>query len=685
MSAAATSRVGRVARVAANGVPLLAAAFVYAPILGSYFLWDDFSNFVVIADAGPLHFIVTPMAGHVLLARNALLALCWVLFGFDAGPYFWTVLLTHLLNVWLLFRLVLRLTDRAAVAAAAATLWGISPLHVEALAWYAVFGQVLTTTVMLAVMLDAARCIAPPRRVSFARALAWGGVLLVGASCFGTGLGIAGSVPLAILLMVPGARRPPIAAALVASIVGVGLLYVGSQWGHATYASAVTGAAPTSVAPLAGMLLHLIRHGLVRLVAGPFVVGVTDPRSASWAVLLVIGGLAAVTILRRGAASRRAVLGLVAIVLGTYGVIALGRANWGDIMHGVDRSALILRYHYAGSAALAVLLGVLLPSLARRRPLVVDALCTAWIVVALARAWVVPLPIDTHDVVRRLVAAEVARADARIAAAAPQAPVVLDNTRLPPMVTGLFRPTMIPGVAALMILSHPPADLEERGIRFAEPSAAVREAFAAPRSRRLSRLLVAPAVVPGGHPPTGASPACEDRLVHTLLRFQRQLIRCELDVAVGGSPEPCRAAAADAAVARLLPRQGERPCRECFRPRLQAAQLRAAYRTGGWMLRCGPATALADAPPPTPAAARCRAKGGRALAHLLDDLSRCHLRAAERTHTLDDPPCVDAAEQRYLARMRRLGDACAACQPALQAAAAKRGTRQLLEEVFCTF
>jgi hypothetical protein len=670
--------------VLAACVPLLATAWVYAPIRNSFFLWDDFSNFVVVADAGPLRFIVTPMAGHVLLARNALLALWWVLFGLDAGPYFWTVLLMHLLNVWLLSRLVLRLTHRAAVAAVVATLWGISPLHTEPLAWYAVFGQVLTATVMLAVTADAARCLDPPRQVSSRRALAWGCFLLLGATCFGTGLGIAATVPLAILLLVPGARRPRVAAVLLGTIAALALLYAGSQWHQATLASAITGATNLAAAPR--MLLHLVRHGLARLVAGPFIVGRVDPGLGSWAVLAVTAAFGIAAVVRRGAAVRSAALGLLAIVLGTYGVIALGRANWADINHGVEAAALTLRYHYAGSAALAALLGVLLAAVTTRRGRVVDGLCAAWIVLVLVRCWLVPLPVDTHDVVRRMVSAAIARTDARLAGASPQAPVTLDNTRLPPLVTGLFGPTMIPGVAALMVLTHPPAGLEERGVRFAEPSAAVRDAFAAPRSRRLSRLLVAPAVVPGGLPPTGTSPPCEYAVVRTLLRYQRQLIRCELDPAAGGgAPDQCRTAAAEDALFHLTQSRNGRFCRTCYRPSVQVARLRSAYRNGGWMLRCDSNDPAAGRALATPAAARCRTRSGRAFVHFLLDLTRCHLRAAERTHTLDDPPCIEAAEQRYVERMRELGEACAACQPALLAPTAKRVTRELLESVFCTF
>ena len=126
-----TARARRVGRLLAFAVPLLATAWVYAPILHCFFFADDFFNFLTVADAGAYRFIISPMAGHVLYTRNAILAASWLLFGLDARPYFWGVLLTHLVNVGLLFGLMRRLAVRPLVATTIATLWGISPLHAE--------------------------------------------------------------------------------------------------------------------------------------------------------------------------------------------------------------------------------------------------------------------------------------------------------------------------------------------------------------------------------------------------------------------------------------------------------------------------------------------------------------------------------------------------------------------------
>jgi len=188
--------------------PLLLSAAVYAPILDSYFFADDFLNLVGIADRGCARFAFEPQGGHVLLARNLLMCAHYGLFGVAARWYFAVVLATHLLNVGLLFRVIHLLTRRRGVACIGATLWGVSPLHVESLGWYAVYGHVLTCTgllIALAVFLPHTdrRARGPGTGVSIACAI----LLLIGATCFGTGLAIAVATPLAILVMVPAARH----------------------------------------------------------------------------------------------------------------------------------------------------------------------------------------------------------------------------------------------------------------------------------------------------------------------------------------------------------------------------------------------------------------------------------------------------------------------------------------------
>src|SRR6185295_3634887 len=86
-------------------VPLLLSAIVFHGILQNYFYTDDFLHLYQIAE-DPWRFLVEPYAGHVYLTRNAIFWASAALFDGHPEPYFWIVLATHLLNVYLLFRLL---------------------------------------------------------------------------------------------------------------------------------------------------------------------------------------------------------------------------------------------------------------------------------------------------------------------------------------------------------------------------------------------------------------------------------------------------------------------------------------------------------------------------------------------------------------------------------------------------
>jgi hypothetical protein len=145
---------------------------------------------VSIVNDGFVRFVFRPFGGHNLLVRNVAFYAFWHLFGLHAAPCFWAMLLTHLLNVWLLFRVLERLTGSALLACFGATLWGTSPLAAGVLAWYAVFGQALVATILLVVL---GHLVALSRSGAAVPApTAWlYGLLLLGSVTFGVGIGVA--------------------------------------------------------------------------------------------------------------------------------------------------------------------------------------------------------------------------------------------------------------------------------------------------------------------------------------------------------------------------------------------------------------------------------------------------------------------------------------------------------------
>src|SRR5438552_2284448 len=85
---------------------VLAAGIVYFPIIHNYFVYDDFLDLYVMSNASIWTYVLHVHGGHVCVARNVVFYLCHWLFGTEPAYYFGLVLLTHLLNVALLFSVI---------------------------------------------------------------------------------------------------------------------------------------------------------------------------------------------------------------------------------------------------------------------------------------------------------------------------------------------------------------------------------------------------------------------------------------------------------------------------------------------------------------------------------------------------------------------------------------------------
>jgi hypothetical protein len=186
-------------------------------ILGQFFFADDFANLFEVANFGGRDLIMAPAVGHLSAVRNAVLALSFFAFGMHAGLYFAMVLVTHVLNVVLLFAVALRLTGRTQLACFAAILFGISPMNVGMLGWYATYGHVLATAGILGALVllvdDDDRA---PLPVSSALVIAV--CALAASQSFGTGAACASVLPVVALLLRPGLVRSRVSALVVVSI-----------------------------------------------------------------------------------------------------------------------------------------------------------------------------------------------------------------------------------------------------------------------------------------------------------------------------------------------------------------------------------------------------------------------------------------------------------------------------------
>ncbi|HJQ84541.1 MAG TPA: hypothetical protein VKA21_10720 [Candidatus Binatia bacterium] len=486
--------------------PLVVTALVYWPILGNYFHADDFVNLFHIEVLPVGQYLTEEHGGHMLVVRNLVFLLARRLFGSDPRPYFGMVLVTHLVNVGLLFAVVRRLTGRAGLAAAVAALWGTAPVNERTLGWYAVYGQVLAATLLLLVLADLARVVRDRGTVSGPRAVGWSALLVAASACFGVGIGAAAAFPVAAFLLLPrGQRSRAATAVLLALPFAVVALY--AIWNLVRVRA--YDASPNTVLLLVGMLRywqgiaamlgHLVAAGMAELVLGGLTGASRYPGGVAYGVVAGIAVTAAVAAVRSGVHARRMAACLL-LALGMYALIAAGRASlYAMRSKGPAAAGVVGRYHYAAVVPLAVLVALALDGIGvglGRSRLVVPAVAIGLAAAALQRART-PIVFDHHDYARRETerALDSIRTEARAAPAGSDAWI---RNREFAAVRYFFGGTFL-GWASVSVIFFPDDVVEGRRVHFVEPNAKVLDAFHPERYPRLTGLIAPSA-------PAGATP-----------------------------------------------------------------------------------------------------------------------------------------------------------------------------------
>ena len=477
-------------------VPLVATLVAWWSLPDTYFFADDFVHLFDLVTLPLPRFLTQIWAGHLYLVRNTVFAGMYAVFGPDPRPWFWSVLLTHALNVLLLHRLILRLTGDHLLACMGATVWGTTPALEGALAWYSVYGQVLLTTLVCAMLWSLAGAIGTGRTVSTARALAWSALLAAGAASFGTGLGIAAAFPLVVLLALETRQRSVRAAAVVALTAAATFAIYAVLWNRTPdldprarelMSSASIVAAIPSVLALAAALLGFSASTLL---VGPLDldVGYPDATTLGAAALVVAIGIAGW--LAADPAGRRRLLWLAVLVVAACTTIAAGRAtilvSW---QVSIARSAGWPRYHYLLLALVTVLLCLALAAL-RARGRAASALVTGgaaiWLVARLVVLVIQPHTINHHEAERAETTRVVQMVRQAVAAAPPGGTVTIQNLHFGPANLG----RLFPGLAGVFVIMFPSNTMDGRAVRFVARDGD--DARARERGGRIAALLTPP-------------------------------------------------------------------------------------------------------------------------------------------------------------------------------------------------
>lgn len=516
-------------------VPVAAAALVYASIVDYSPVADHYLHLYNAINDGFARFLVRPHARHVLVTWRAVFYAFHQLFGLHAELWFLAVLLTHLANVFLLFLVIRLFTGRPRLAAAGAALWGVSPVHLEAVGWLSTYGPVLVATCLLWILFDIGRIQRGDLRLTTGTLIRWALLLLAASTSFGIGLGpamvSAGFVP---LLLPRVEKRARVALVFASMLLVVPLVFASLHGLHARLSAPpeLAGAGATSGIPMLELVLSslsparwsailsiflgLFAYGVSSLLLGPFIAslptgatpgvfpipleGMMTLRHAlqvshGLGALFLLGWLGA--LLAAPPVRRRQLLALALIAASAYGVIAIGVApNLGLLRMSLEWLVLQPRYQYVGALAICIGLCLMLDLAAPRRRFVRrvgGAIFAGWIAFTLpfsmqsSAAFGRSEPRDRGD--------ELARTAARIQELVDRRPegtaVYIVNRPFAP--THVWRIRGFPGWAGVFVVAFPENVVDGRRVFFVESDPKALEQARSRPGTRIAELLLSPA------------------------------------------------------------------------------------------------------------------------------------------------------------------------------------------------
>jgi hypothetical protein len=361
----------------------------------------------------------------------------------------------------------------------------------------------MVVTILLVVLDRLARLAATGERLPPRTACLWYVLLLLGTTCFGTGIGVALVFPVILFLLLPAAWRQPGVRIAYLALPAVTL---------AVYFGLRTLSAWIQPLPFAENM-HLIaaRYGLrdVPMMLLPligFAVGgaglghAFDPGrfvdARTWVTIaaLVLGlGLAA---WRGDWKTRRTMIAMASLALGVYGVVAAGRAHVYIMFHfPIARAAAEPRYHYVGTIPIVILICQVLQQVGRigwLSALPRGLLLAVGLALQVGAYLLSSFHIEQHAATRTYVTRTFREMQDAVAASPAGTTVYIENGEMQ-MVLGLpWLRTVLPGRAGLFLFLSPDDLLDGRHVRFVEPNPDIREFWNARPGSRLATLLVAP-------------------------------------------------------------------------------------------------------------------------------------------------------------------------------------------------
>jgi hypothetical protein len=501
------------------GVALLGSLVVQWPALASDFRHDDFLTFYQAANLRPVDFMLTPHGGHLLMTRNAIHLAFFDLFDLDPFPYFVAAVLTHLVNVALLFLVARRLTRSGAIAAFVAALWGMAPVQQASVNWVAIYGNLTAATFTLWPLAELTKLAVERRAPSAWALMRWGVLLAAAATSLGPGLAVALVFAGVSWLLLPReCGRDRVATCMAGVALALVVLYVVIRPGG-SFEFASIWFSKLGMVTIARLFVGLLSYGIACLIGGPWLtfgedgvpVGPLQGAAASpvvhvsWVLAALTGIAVGWAWLRARELQRRQILAFLALLAAIYGLVAVARAPLAIGLWGVDAWAVTARYQYVATLGWGGCLALALAEVARawsarRRP---AWRAPAWLAPGVLGLWsaavVVPYAAAARHVdtkytqwSRRVFAEERARLRNEIAAAGDAPEVLIRNRPFPGMayIQDLVGARAFPGAAAVFVLMQHNAPAKITHVRFIDSDPALVEDLRSRPHTQIAGLLV---------------------------------------------------------------------------------------------------------------------------------------------------------------------------------------------------
>jgi hypothetical protein len=170
-------------------------------LLFTFFHEDDFYHLYQIANGKPLEFIFYPIGGHLYIFRNVIFYCMFKLVGLKPIAFFSIALVTHLLNAFILYKIIQLLTGKTLLASVGTMMWGVSPINYSTIGWYSAYGHLLVVLFFLLFLYDLLKYEKDNKTYSMSIAIRWTIYLLLAACSYGPGVILALLAPITIAII----------------------------------------------------------------------------------------------------------------------------------------------------------------------------------------------------------------------------------------------------------------------------------------------------------------------------------------------------------------------------------------------------------------------------------------------------------------------------------------------------